>query len=148
MGGLIKSDSYFSDSEFHGFEDKLDPKLRPALERWRVLWGKPIRVTPLAAGVGRYIGDSHSQHNIEKWGVTRAVDVFPEGINTYQDALRAIATAEAAGFKGIGIYPDAKPSFMMHVDVRPQERVSTWGRMNGDYISLAEGLKAWRVLAA
>ena len=146
---LFSVPRFFADGEFHGWADKLNPALRPALDRFRLLWGAPVYVSGSRDAVGRHGGpDDASQHNVDRWGYVNAADIFPEGLQpTRADILRALAVAESAGFTGVGVYLDTSrngnPAVMMHVDVRESGgRVATWGRVGGEYISLSRTLDA------
>lgn len=143
--GIFKVPSFFKDSEFHGYEDQLAPGLRDKLNRFRLMWGAPVLVSGDPESVGRERGDSLSQHNVEKWGETRAIDVFPQGLKTQADALRAIAIAEDVGFTGIGLYPDKNSGVMLHLDVRPQNYVSKWAFIGGAQFGIEAGLNALAV---
>lgn len=135
--GIFTIPSYFQDGEFKGFKDKLAPGLREKINEFRFLWGAPV----VLSSVGRHQGDdSNSQHNIDKWGETRALDFFPQGIETQADAWRAIALLEQIGFTGIGIYPDKNNGVMLHADVRPGDRIARWSFIGGVQYSLEEGV--------
>ena len=73
-----------------------------------------------------------SQHNVDRWGEVRAVDIMPEGIHTREDARRFRQLAEDCGFTGIGFYPHWAPRPGFHVDVRVnvnEHYVASWGRL-------------------
>ena len=81
---------------------------------WELLGGQII-VSPAAGSVVRRLGGNDtSQHNADRWGVSRAADVMLVGVSL-RDGYDA---AVAAGFTGIGVYPDWKPYHGLHVDVR------------------------------
>ncbi|NRB42683.1 MAG: hypothetical protein HRU20_30145 [Pseudomonadales bacterium] len=141
-----KNSGHFQASEFHGFYDQLNPDLLVSLNLFREWWGAPVHISPLADGVGRYLGaDKDSQHNIDKWGQVNAVDFFPEGLKTESDIKRAYDLAKKAGFSGIGLYTDTtrngKKAIMMHGDVRADKSAinpATWARVNGVYVGIRQ----------
>lgn len=135
---------YFSEHEFNGWYGRLSPELKIALDTFRGVWGYPVIISPAEGAVGRHLGDSKSQHNIDKWGEVRAVDIFPYGLDSYSDAVRAIQCAKESGFTGIGIYPEWSPQCGMHVDVRPGNHIATWGQVDGEYVSIQIALNELR----
>lgn len=128
----------------------MNADLLTKLDAFRDQWGAPVQISPAAGGIGRHNGgDDHSQHNIDRWGEVRAVDVFPmveirpgqyRYMSTREDRQRAHDTARAVGFTGIGLYTDTKPGNMLHVDTREGSRVATWSRVAGDYRGIQEVL--------
>ncbi len=131
--------SYFSDNEFNGFADQLAPGLRDKLNAFRAAWGAPVSVSQASGAVGRHAGQSGTQHNLDRWGFTRAVDVFPQGMDSAEDRARALLLAKQAGFTGVGLYLDTNRP-MLHVDVRPGNRVATWARVEGEYMGIGAAL--------
>lgn len=131
---------YFAKSEFKGKYDLINPKLLVKLDEFRHRWGRPVDVSPADGSIVRYLGDSYSQHNIDRYGKTNAIDVFPHGMNSIGERRRAYKIAQEVGFTGIGIYTDTKPSNLLHVDVRDSEEVATWSRVDGDYKVINEVL--------
>lgn len=136
---------YFSESEFRGHLHFMNPKLLEVMDRFRALWGAPVFISPNAAALGRWLGDKNtSQHNVDRWGMCNAVDLFPAGMFTTEACDRAVECAQIAGATGIGIYTDTKPHHMIHIDVRTDrtpDSPATWGRKHGRYVALAEVLK-------
>ncbi len=64
---------------------------------------------------------STSQHSVDHWGDTAAIDLFPDGMVTATDRQRALRCAKLAGASGIGLYPQARMgrrTGMLHLDVR------------------------------
>ena len=111
--------NYFHEDEFQGWYDRLDPKLLPKLNAFRERWGAPVLISQARGAVGRKLGvNSNSQHNYDKWGMVRAVDIMPKGENTAANRRRAFEIAKEVGFTGIGIYPKWNPQWGIHVDVR------------------------------
>lgn len=137
---------HFTPAEFGVWYPLLSAELLQKLDRFRELWGAPIVVSTAVGGIGRHGGDSDtSQHNVDKWGEVRALDVFPKShgggyIRDKNELRRAADAARAAGFTGIGVYTDTVPGFLVHVDVRPPKalgHVATWSRVGGQYLSEA-----------
>jgi len=131
---------YFKPEEFNGWYDLLAPALKSNLDDLRAKWGQPIVISPVEGAVGRHDGKGGtSQHNVDRWGEVRAVDVMPHGIETANDARRFRQLAEDCGFTGIGFYPDWNPRPGFHVDIRINENeryVAQWGgiRRNGEQV--------------
>lgn len=138
---------YFTASEFGIYYPLMNVELLKKLDAFRHEWGGPVEISPAHGGIGREDENSHSQHNILKWGEVRAVDLFPRTIDGYittrVDRQRALYIAKKVGFTGIGIYTDTQPGNMLHVDVR-QDRVegdpATWSRVAGNYLGISEVL--------
>lgn len=137
----------FKPEEFQGWYNQCDLNLLDKLDKFRDLWGAPVMVSPAHGAVGRQLGkDATSQHNIDRWGWVKAVDVMPKGMLERADMERAIRLAEEAGFTGIGVYPFWHPFPGLHLDVRdsPDGRVATWaGVPKGGkqvYIGMLAGL--------
>ena len=128
---------YFKASEFGVFYPLMSKDLLLKLDEFRHRWGAPVVVSPAAGGIGRH-GGGDSQHNVDKWGEVRAVDVFPKGMDSAADMQRAYLIAREIGFTGIGLYTDTKPSNMMHLDVRAGTHVATWSRVAGKYLGIGE----------
>lgn len=107
--------------------------------------GGRVFVSPAAGAVGRHDGVSGtSQHNVDRWGEVRAVDVMLTGV-----ALRTAADiAAAVGFHGIGAYPDWLPSPGLHLDVRADRTAAnpaTWSgrKVNGVQVTSLPLERAW-----
>tara|TARA_R110000737_G_C14623309_1_gene493983 strand:- start:749 stop:1231 length:483 start_codon:yes stop_codon:yes gene_type:complete len=122
---------YFNRTEFGIWWPLMDSDVLVKLDAFRREWGMPVMVSPAEGGIGRESATSGSMHNVLKWGKVRAVDVFPQGMNSYVDRRRAYQIAKKVGFTGIGVYTDTKPSNMLHLDNRPQPL--EWTRINGVY---------------
>ncbi len=124
---------YFKPDEFGIFYTFINNTTLLKLDAFREAWGKPVIVSSAKGSIGRHGGDSNSQHNIDKFGETRAIDVFPSGMDNVFERRRALEIAKRVGFTGIGIYTDTSPSNLLHVDTRPSERVALWSRVDGEY---------------
>lgn len=135
----VLSLKHFSPWEFRTWFADMSPELLKKLDTFRELWGQPVVISSHADGLGRKLGPADtSQHNVNKWGEVRAVDVFPEGLNVQTKAF-AIQCARQAGFTGYGIYSDTQPGWMMHLDVRADRspvNPATWARVNGNYVGI------------
>jgi len=141
---------YFKPSEFGRWWESMAPGQLSALDKFRELWGYPVRISPMAGAVGRNLGPHDtSQHNVDKWGEVRATDFFPmlpDGkggwryMQTAVERKRAFEVAKAAGFTGIGIYTDTYPGNMVHGDVREASQLAKWSRVGGAYMGIDE---AW-----
>lgn len=136
--GQFRMKNYFKPEEFGGWYDQISPELLYKLNAFRSLWGAPVSISQNVDGVGRHTGTG--QHNVDLWGEVRAVDIFPQGMNSIEDMQRAYDIAVRVGFTGIGLYTDtSKP--MLHVDVREDEEVGspdTWSRIDGEYLGINE----------
>lgn len=137
---------YFAPSEFGIWWPFMSNELLEKLDILRDRWGMPIYISPVKGGLGRNIGASHSQHNIDRYGVVNAADIFPSGL-TDKNVGAFYQLAKEVGFTGIGIYADTKydgkPHTMFHVDVRSSAQVGSpakWGRIDGQYVSLEKVL--------
>ena len=139
-GGLtVLTLKHFQPWEFRTWFADMSPELLTKLDKFRELWGQPVAISSHADGLGRHLGSSDtSQHNVDKWGEVRAVDVFPQGLNAQTKAF-AIQCAKRAGFTGYGLYSDTSPGWMMHLDVRSDRSAvnpATWARVGGNYVGI------------
>lgn len=142
--------THFSPSEFGLWWPLMNADLLTKLDAFREAWGAPVQISPADGGLGRHLGsEGGSQHNVDKWGEVRAVDVFPmiqvrpgeyRYMNSQADRQRAFDTAKQVGFTGIGLYTDTQPGDMLHVDTREGNRVATWSRVAGNYKGINEVL--------
>jgi hypothetical protein len=139
---------HFSASEFGVWYPLMSNELLIKLDTLRDLLGSPVFISPVSGGIGRHGGGS-SQHNVDKWGEVRAVDVFAkiggEFVTTQSQRQRLYDAARQAGFTGIGIYTDtiynSAPANLLHVDVRQDKTPNApalWSRVNGQYSGLTE----------
>ena len=146
---------YFKAHEFkRGGEQWLvdmSPRLLVMLDSLRNMWRKPIMISKDPGAIGRFMGESLSQHNITKWGEVRAVDVLPDGVITRDDANRFLMLATDVGFTGIGLYLDWASGVGFHLDVRIDRKPgspATWGRVSSEagprYVTLDEALERFR----
>jgi hypothetical protein len=138
---------HFEPSEFGPWWLLMNRNLLLMIDEFRERWGAPVSVSPAQGAIGRE-DDSHSQHNVNKWGEVRAIDLMPSGMNTAADRQRAYSIALDIGFTGIGIYPDWQPKPGIHLDVRDPEtpgHVATWAGLkdnNGEqyYAAIEQGI--------
>lgn len=129
---------YFDPKEFGAWYTFINNDLLIKLDAFREKWGRPVIVSQASGAIGRHAGDSGSQHNIDLLGETRAIDVFPQGMDNLSERRRALEVAKSVGFTGIGIYTDTKPSNLLHVDVRKTDKVALWARVGGEYVSITQ----------
>lgn len=149
---------FFDDSEFlrppNGggnsidWKPKMAPRLLVLLDTFRFQWGAPVMISPAWGAIGRFLDDDASQHNIERWGEVRAIDLMPYGMVSAADRQRAFNIASSLGFTGIGLYPDWQPRPGIHLDVRIDQRPgfpATWAGVdrNGkqEYINIFDVLE-------
>lgn len=118
------------------------------LDRFRDRWGAPVLVSKAIGALGRHAGDALTMHNVDRWYVVRAGDIFPkvpDGSGGFRfmcsegERRRAYIIAKEVGFTGIGIYTDTNPGNMLHVDNRAG-RLATWSRVKGEYLGISEVL--------
>lgn len=139
---------YFKASEFGDWWGLMDYGLLFRLDVLRQQWGHPIYISQAVGALGRE-DDSESQHNVSRWGVVRAADIYPEGLADKSDAERFVLAATDVGFTGIGCYPQWSGGVGFHVDVRPGREPNyptTWGGvLNKEgkqvYVSLNEAME-------
>jgi len=117
---------FFSAAEFVRAEDwgpLMDPHLLWLMDAFRRAWGAPVAISPVNGALGRRLGaeGSRSDHNVDRWGMARAADLLPRGMDKARpDTLvRAYQTARAVGATAIGIYPDWRPHAGVHLAHRP-----------------------------
>lgn len=109
----------------------MNPTLLLALDEYRSLLGHRVVISPAPGALGRHLGDSNSQHNVDKWGTVNAADIMPD----CDLEFAYIIAQQTKKFSGIGIYPDWKPKPGLHLDVRPTRTVNnpaTWGAVRDD----------------
>lgn len=140
---------YFAPEEFtrNGVDwwYQIDPRLLVMLDVVRFMWGSSIEVSQDDQAVGRFLGNSPSQHNVERWGECRAVDVLPSRIVSRGDAQRFFDLAVAVGFTGVGVYPHWHSGVGFHLDTRRHYRPgdpATWGALMRQVVD--EGEKMMR----
>ena len=151
---------YFRPHEFgptdHREEDwwpHMDLRLLVLNDLFRQQWGQRVRISRNAHALGRRLGpDNESSHNYDRLGKVLANDVFPEGINTREDAEYAVALAKELGFTGIGIYPDWRGGCGLHLDTRrcrEPGNPALWGAIQTDagqtYVSLEDAFERFTV---
>ena len=137
---------HFKEKEFKSWFSNMSLPLLAGLEEFREVLQEQIMVSPAYGAIGRKLGASASQHNIERWGEVRAIDVmFPRtDIAVAYNIARGLEL-----FSGIGVYPDWNPFSGLHLDVResrtPQQPALWGGLLNDDgeqvYMSVEDVLK-------
>lgn len=148
-GGAQVDLRFFHPSEFQGWFDRMSPRLLVLLDSLRFQWDRPIRISGAEGAVGRRLGDSSlSQHNAERWGEVRAVDVLPQGVEDVFSLQDLYQFAISVGFTGIGLYKWAS-GYGLHLDVRidaePGEP-AVWGAVDDplgrrQYVGVSEFLE-------
>jgi len=136
----------------------MSPRLLVLLDlfRWRLLTeglAHGVEVSPASGAVGRRLGpDASSQHNVDRWGEVRAIDVLPRwGAQDHRQATetlhKAMEVGVECGFTGVGVYPHWRPRPGLHVDVRQDRQPgdpATWGAVLKDgrqfYVGVDEAL--------
>jgi hypothetical protein len=152
--------AYFVAEEFRGWEPRMDDDLKDKLDEFRGALGYPVRVSPAEGAIGRRQGPAGtSQHNVDRWGEVRAIDVMPTPTGpdgapramTKAEAEHAKAVAERVGFTGIGVYPGWQPFPGLHLDTRRDRAPgdpATWAGIpepggGQTYVAMDRGLTEW-----
>ena len=141
---MTATNRFFKEAEFRGHYLRMDPKLLQVMERFRVLWGAPVVISPAPGAIGRTDGDSF--HNYAKHKLVKAIDIMPTGMRTKADFARALECAKQAGATGIGIYPDWSPVPGVHLDVgvrkgRKVGNPATWAGVKQDGVQIYVDIK-------
>jgi len=128
----------------------IDTRLLVLLDTFRAMLGQPVVISPAPGAVGRRDGPTGgSQHNIDRWGEVRAVDILLPEIKTVAEATNMARLAVAVGFTGVGFYPDWNPRAGLHLDVRRDKYPgdpALWGGVRDTpkskqrYVSLQDSL--------
>lgn len=117
---------HFKPEEFRGWFDRMNPALLHQLDEFREQLGAPVIISPAHGAIGRHQGETgKSQHNIDRYGEVRAIDVMPQT----DDMRHAFNVAMRVGFHGIGVYPDWRPHWGLHLDMRkdrPPQNPALW----------------------
>lgn len=114
-----KDISKFTPDEFSEDPDKYaEPELIYRLNFYRVKSKSKIKPSSIKGALARFDGGT-SQHTIKDNKLSKAVDIFQEGIPFKNYSL----LLSMGLFNGIGIYldtagPDGLPWIMFHVDIR------------------------------
>lgn len=142
---------YFQPEEFGKWFGYCDYNLLQALDDFRELWGAPVYISTAEGAVGRQAGiHIRSYHNIDHWGMVKAVDVFPSSMGTPASANVALGYATRCGITGFGLYPHwqykGRRHAGLHLDVR--EIPARWGAVKDKtgqqiYVSYDEALAAF-----
>jgi hypothetical protein len=119
---------YFTDPEFHGWVDYVEPSVLLGLDDLREALGCPLFLSDDPGGICRRAGpNSQSDHNIDVHSKTRAVDGYIPDDFTYRQFYDK---ALECGFNAIGLYtgwPSGRRGF--HVGIRPgleKGKVARW----------------------
>lgn len=136
---------YFTADEFHGDYDKVNKRLLVLLDVFRFQWGDVVKISPAPGAVARKLGPTaNSDHNVDKWGEVRAVDVLPAGMLTPKKMREAFELARSIGFTAIGVYPDWKPQPGLHLAVREGLRMgspATWAGVRQGGVQVYVGVE-------
>ena len=137
---------YFDRDEFYRNDidwfPKMNQELLYKLDVLRSIWGAPIHISKNPLAIGRFKDECRprSDHNYDRWGEVRAVDVFPgykgSGIHFYKLAKDCL-------FHGIGYYPDWEMADLkggFHLGIRYGKDHGTWGYVDGNMVSIEEAL--------
>lgn len=137
---------HFKPSEFGDSVPYMHESTLLMVDAFREYWRAPVSVSPAEGGLARWLGpDAMSGHNVDRWGHCMAADLFPKGMDTAKDMVRAVACAISAGATGIGLYTDTSPGFMIHLDTRPDRTPYAprlWSRIDGEYGPIGDALNA------
>lgn len=155
---------YFSREEFGAYWPMMSRNLLLALDDFRHRLGYPVAISPAPGAIGRPIIGSDGQltesessaeksyHNYLLHGEVMAVDVMPKPPHgaTVDERRRWLQAAKAAGFTGMGLYPDWKPRAGLHLDVRPDRtptNPATWAGVRNEqgkqvYVGIDKALVA------
>jgi hypothetical protein len=144
---FVRADKYGNPIQWW---DQMSPRLLVMIDILRYRHGALIEVSQHDRAIGRQLGtDNGSQHNIDRHGEVRAIDLMFPHVKTQADAERLVRQAKECGFTGIGIGPFWTPHFGMHLDCRHERQPgtpATWGYVlnNGKQItvSLEDALEA------
>ena len=113
----------------------MDPRALVLIDVFRSNWGQRVRVSRHEAALGRHDGpDDEGDHNIDFHEYVLAIDCFPEGVETREDAEEAVELAKQVGFTAIGAYPDWRGGFGMHLGTRRSREPgypALWGGVQG-----------------
>lgn len=145
----------FIDADGKNWFNLISPELLVKLDILRGFRTAPIHISKASGAIGRFLGENAtSKHNIDKWGLVLAIDVFP----SYEPHLNPkdfLNLAEEVGFRGVGFYPEwemhtgsklLKGGF--HLDVRPNEVMgdpATWGFIGEDFVDIYTAIEYYRV---
>ena len=142
---------YFDPSEFRAWWPYMSTVLLGKLDEWRHHLGQEIEgvrvmISPAHGALGRHDGpDGTGQHNVDRWGEVRAVDVIPyvgaRGL-TREELAIAHRLAVETGFTGVGLYPEPEWGTRsgLHLDVRAGTHVAQWSRVGGQYVGVGAAL--------
>jgi hypothetical protein len=138
---------FFKPVEFRSWWGKVSPELLFRMDCLRGVLGRVVSISKASGSIGRLEGDS--QHNLNLCGEVRALDFFVAGLTSVSDVQHVVNAMLLCGFTGVGVYTDTRNNdgeraVMFHGDVRPDRGVnnpSTWGRVNGEYVTLERAIR-------
>ena len=142
---------YFDRDEFWRFDgpryvnwfDRMNQRLLFSIDLLRHRWSDykrqstAIRISPAHGAIGRHAGQSEtlSDHDVDRWGEVRGIDVMPDGLDSLDDVDAFRRLAIHAGITAIGFYPHWQPAPGFHLGVRDGRWLgdpATWGAVNRD----------------
>ena len=124
---LDTNSEHFTDKEWRGEKHLMHPEIISTVNGTRRYLGYPVSFSPSNGALARKAGKSTSKHNVDRWGLSLAVD----GYGSRLEPLRWMKAAKAAGATGFGIYADMRYHVRIdgvrklvnwvgfHIDVRP-----------------------------
>jgi hypothetical protein len=132
---------FFTPGEFdlrpYGGQDwwhMMSPDALKLLDRVRGRHGSPILISPHRGALGRHLGASFSDHNVDRWGEVRVADVFPNMDQTPAAAQKFVDACFDVGVTALGVYPHWKNrhgqlQVGFHIGYRPErtDNPATWG---------------------
>lgn len=110
------------------------PEVLELLNKVRAKHGAPINISPHRGALGRHLGASFSDHNIDRWKQVRVADVFPVMDQTPVAAQKFVDVCLEVGVTALGVYPHWKNKHGVqqvgfHLGYRPErtDNPATWG---------------------
>ena len=157
---------YFDPSEFWRFDggrqinwfERTSQRLLFSIDLLRHRWSDyqdrsaPIRISPADGAIGRHASSSGtvSDHDVDRWGEVRGIDVMPEYLHTTNDVDVFRRLAIECGITALGFYPHWQPQPGFHLGVRDGHWLgdpATWGavRLNDEqiYVSFTAAREAF-----
>ena len=140
---------FFTPAEFGEWWPMMHATTLDCFDAFRHYWGAPVNISPQPMALGRHMGPRKiSGHNVDYWKAVMAGDAFPAGMDSAEAMARAYDCARKAKATGIGFYTDTSPSFMIHLDTRPDrspDKPRLWSRVNGKYRAISVVMpKGWK----
>lgn len=149
----MRRQQHFTRKEYGMWWHQMHPVILFQMDLGRERWGSPWYISPHPKALGRHLGENdESRHNIDRWGSVMANDFFVPSVNNHRDVEAMVSLAKKLGVGGIGFYPDWSYDEVgadcgFHWDCRDDRdfgRPATWGRINGEIVSLREAIDFYR----